>query len=758
MSKTFQVTIADKDLIIETGEVAGQANGAVTVRYGDTVVLVTACMSPKPREGADFLPLTVDYEERLYAAGKIPGGFIKREGRPSQGAILAMRLTDRPIRPLFPKHLRHEIQVITTVFSADQENDPDILSIIGSSAALSISSIPFDGPASATRIGYIDGHLVVNPTYTQLTKSDLDLVVASTSDAVMMVEAGAREVSESVMMEAIRLGHEVNQDIIRLQQQLVQACGKPKVAVKPEEKPVQLQSKLASVLGSRIPEICSIKERVEREQALAALVEEHRTDLGDEFSDQQIAAALETLVKAEMRRNILEKGIRPSGRRLTEIRAITGRVSVLPRTHGSGLFTRGQTQVLTIATLGSLREEQRLDGLSQEETKRFMHHYNMPPFSNGETKRMGSPGRREIGHGALAERALLPVIPSPQAFPYTVRLVSEVLSSNGSTSMASVCGSTLALMDAGVPIKAPVAGAAMGLIMGSDGKYAVLTDIEGVEDFYGDMDFKVAGTPDGITALQLDTKIRGVPFAVMEEGLQQARDARLFILDKMKETITASRPELSKYAPRMYKMNIDPEKIRNVIGPGGKVIRSIIEVTKTTIDIEDDGSVIIGSPDEEAAQKAIKMIEDLTKEVEVGTVYTGKVTRIMNFGAFVEVLPGKEGLVHVSELAEYPVSNVEDVVKVGDEIQVMVTEIDRMNRINLSRRAVFQKLSGGSAGAAGPGPGSPPPHRAGPPPGARPQRPPFAGAGGGERRGPPPHRDDQGPRSGPPPGRPFERR
>ena len=692
-SYSFECEVGGRNLVIEAGKLAGQAGSAVTVRYGDAVVLVTACISDEPREGVDFLPLTVDYEERLYAAGKIPGGFIRREGRPSQEATLASRLTDRPLRPLLPKGWRNDIQLIITVLSADQENDPDILAVIGSSAALSMSEVPFEGPVSTVRIGYIDDQLILNPTLAQLEDSLLDLVVASTKQAVVMVEAGGREISEDIAVQAIKFGHEANQDIIRLQEQLQQACGKPKVEAPSSEVSPEVVSAISSVVNGKLAQALSQSEKAQREQALSELQEELIESLKESFSEEDILSAFEKKVRDELRSNILNRSQRLGSRSLTEVRPISCEVGLLPRTHGSGLFNRGQTQVLTIATLGSIRKEQQLDGLGIEETKRFMHHYNFPPFSNGEVKRVGTTGRREIGHGALAERALIPVLPKDEDFPYTIRLVSEVLSSSGSTSMASVCASSLSLMDAGIPIKRAVAGIAMGLVTGESGKYAVLTDIEGVEDAYGDMDFKVAGTTEGITALQLDIKLKSVDLEILEKALNQAKEARLFILETMQQTISSSRPEVSRYAPQMRKMMIDPDKIGTVIGPGGKTIRSIVAATKATIDVENDGTVIIGSPDEEAARKAIEIIEGLTREVEVGVIYTGKVMRIMNFGAFVEILPGKEGLVHISELADHRVASVEDVVKVGDEITVKVIEIDHMGRINLSRRAVLDKPS-----------------------------------------------------------------
>jgi len=691
-SQSFECEVGGRSLIIDTGKLAGQASGAVTVRYGDTVVLVTVCLSNEPREGVDFLPLTVDYEEKLYAAGKIPGGFIRREGRPSQEATLASRLTDRPLRPLLPKWWRNDIQLIVTVLSADQENDPDILAVIGSSAVLLMSEIPFEYPVSAVHIGYINGELTLNPTLVQLESSQLDLVVASTEQAVVMVEAGAQEASEDIITRAIKFGHEANQDIIKIQQQLQQAYGKPKLETVISEINPEVMSAISSIINGRLEQALYQPEKSQREQALSNLRKELVDSLGESFPEKQILSAFDTEVRAELRTSILDKGRRVSGRSLTEVRPLGCEVGLLPRTHGSALFTRGRTQVLTITTLGPIKKEQQLDGLGIEETKRFIHHYNFPPFSTGEVKRVGTPGRREIGHGALAERAILPVLPKDEDFPYTIRLVSEVLSSSGSTSMASVCASSLSLMDAGIPIKRAVAGVAMGLVTPDSGDYVILTDIEGIEDNYGDMDFKVAGTTEGITALQMDTKLKGVSLEVLEKALNQAREARLFILDTMQQTISASRPEVSRYAPRMYKLMIDPDKIGSVIGTGGKTIRSIIEETKTTIDIGNDGTVLIGSSDEESARKAIEIIENLTKEVEVGSIYTGKVTRLLNFGAFVEILPGKEGMVHISELADYRVANIEDEVKVGDEITVKVIR-NEDGKIGLSRRAVFENPS-----------------------------------------------------------------
>jgi polyribonucleotide nucleotidyltransferase len=692
-ASSFEREVGGRKLTIETGKLAGQAAGAVTIRYGDTVALVTVCTSTEPREGIDFLPLTIDYEERLYAAGKIPGGFIRREGRPSQAATLASRLTDRPLRPLLPKGWRNDIQVIVTVLSADQENDPDLLSVIGGSAALTISPVPFGGPVSAIRIGYIDNELVLNPTLLQLESSLLDLVVASTKDAIVMIEAGAREAPEDVVLRAIELGHKENQNIIKLQEELQQACGRPKVEIPPSEVNPEVMSAISPLADDKLARALSQADKSQREEALSSLKKELIEALCEQFPEEDITAALEAKIKAKVRSDILQTGKRIDGRGLTDIRPVSCEVGVLPRTHGSALFSRGQTQLLTITTLGSVGKEQMLDGLGIEESKRFIHHYNFPPFSSGETKRIGSPGRREIGHGALVERAIEPVLPKDEDFPYTIRLVSEVLSSSGSTSMAATCAASLSLMDAGIPTKAAVAGIAMGLVTGEDGKYVILTDIQGLEDAYGDMDFKIAGTAKGITAMQMDTKLEGISAEIAGKALDQARQARLFILEIMQKTISASRTELSRYAPRMYKITIDPAKIGAVIGTGGRTIRSIIEETKASIDVENDGTVIIGSANEEAAQKAIQIIEGLTKEVEVGAIYTGKVSRLMNFGAMVEILPGKEGLVHISELADYHVPKVEDVVKVGDEVTVKVIGIDELGRINLSRKAVFDKQS-----------------------------------------------------------------
>jgi DNA polymerase III epsilon subunit family exonuclease len=862
-----EAEIGGQSFSLEAGKLAEQADGAVLIRYGDTVVLATA-VAKEPREGLDFFPLTIDYEERMYAAGKIPGGFIKRESRPSEAAILAMRLTDRPIRPLFPKGYRNDVQVVLTVLSADQENDPDILAVNGASAALAISPIPFLGPVGAVRVGRIDGQFVTNPTTSQLELSDLDLVVAGTRDAVMMVEAGAKVLPETVMADAIAYGQSEVQKSIELQEKLVATAGSAKkmpfvgpkadsvvklgtalakggaefvvfdletTAMKPENGYIvdiaalrvrdgQVVDRFESLVNpgraivghqvhgisdadvAQAPTAADILPKfsawigdapvvahnvafdlpfvlrhlssdanwqpsavydtlelayqiypdagswklgdlirfvfgrdhatahrampdaeataelfIEMSRGLPERLDAIRADIADEVrrardnynrGEQKErledirrrhgigSALMDVLTKATVRELVLSENVRIDGRDTKTIRPISVEVGILPRTHGSGLFTRGQTQALSIATLGPSSDVQRLDTISPETEKRYIHHYNMPPYSTGETKPMRGPGRREIGHGALAERALVPVLPSEDDFPYTIRVVSEVVSSNGSTSMASTCGSTLALMDAGVPIRAPVAGVAMGLITDSaSGRYAVLTDITGKEDAYGDMDFKVAGTADGVTALQMDIKVGGITPEIMRDALEQARIGRLLILDKMTAVISASRSELSPYAPRIHTLKIPVDKIRDIIGPGGKVIRQITAETGTQINVEDDGTIQIAATSGEAAEKAIRWIEGLTRDVEVGREYLGKVTRIMNFGAFVEILPGKEGLVHISQLADYRVPRVEDVVSIGDELMVVVTEIDRMGRINLSRRAAMERHMA-KAGAA----------------------------------------------------------
>ena len=696
MPEIFKCNIGDRELIIETGRLAQQADSAVTVTYGDTVVLVTACISNEGKEGSDFVRLTVDYEERHYAVGKIPGSFLRREGRPGEQATLAARLCDRSIRPLFLKSLPNDLQVVVTVLSTDQENDPDVLAVVGASAALTISSIPFYGPIGASRVGYIDGKLVLNPLLPQMSNSTLDLVVASSRDSIVMVEAGASQIAPEIYLEAVKFAHEANQQLIQLQEQMLAAIGKTKLAVNGTGLNEELLNAVAADYGQRIAEAIEDGKRDGREAKLDVIRAEAREKLKETYSESDISAALEEVLKKACRKKILTTGRHLDGREVKQIRPLSAEVGLLPRTHGSGLFARGQTQVLTITTLGSLAQARTVDDLWLEDTKRFMHHYNFPPFSTGEVKRMGSPGRREIGHGALAEKAIAAVIPEESEFSYTIRLVSEVLSSNGSTSMGSTCASTLSLMDAGVPIKAPVVGIAMGLVTDKDDpqKYVVLTDIEGMEDFFGDMDYKVAGTVNGLTAIQLDIKLRGISHEILGKATMQALEAHTTLLDVIKGAIPEVRGELSKYAPRMYRITIDPSKIGSLIGPGGKNIRAITEETKTTIEVQNDGTVIIGSASEDMAQAAIKRVEGLTQEVEVGAIYTGKVTRLQNFGCFVEVLPGKEGLVHISELADHHVAKVEDVVKIGDEIMVKVTEIDRLGRINLSRKAVFGESGG----------------------------------------------------------------
>ncbi len=689
--QSFNCDLGGRNLTIETGRLAQQADAAVTVRYGETVILVTMCFNRQDREGVDFLPLTIDYEERLYAAGKIPGGFIRREGRPSEAATLACRQTDRPIRPLLPKTWHSDIQIITTVLSADLENDPDILSVLGASACLSLSEIPFGGPVGAINVGYINGEFVLNPKMAELEESQLDLIVVSTRDKVIMVEAGAKEISEDIVLQAVKMAHEANQGIIGIQEQLQKAVGKTKRALPEDEANEEAVTAVAGVADDKISQALDIADKAQREQALDELKAELLEKFAETYQEKEILEALDIRHKYVLRTRILDKQQRIGGRGITEIRPLSCEVGLLPRTHGSGLFNRGLTQVLTITTLGSTRKEQMLDGLGIEESKRFMHHYNFPGFSNGEVRRVGSTSRREIGHGALAERALLPVLPADEDFPYAIRLVSEVLSSNGSTSMASVCAGSLSLMDAGIPVKKAVAGIAMGLITGDDGKFVILTDLEGQEDFNGDMDFKIAGTRDGITAIQMDTKLKGLTLEIIEKTLSQAREGRLVILDKMAQTIDASRPDVSPYAPRMTKIQIDPGKIGAVIGTGGKTIRSIIEETKTTIDVNDDGTVVIGSSDMEATQKAVAIIEGLTREAEIGDIFTGKVSRILDFGAMVEILPGKDALVHISELADYRVNKVEDEVKIGDEVTVKVIAIDNLGRVNISRRAVLEE-------------------------------------------------------------------
>ncbi len=750
MIHKLETTIGGRVLSIETGRLAEQAGGAVLVRYGDTVVLATATASDAPREGIDFFPLTVDVEERLYAAGKIPGGFIKREGRPTEHSILASRLTDRPIRPLFPKGYRNDVQVVITVLSADMENDSDVLGIIAASAALMLSPIPFAGPVGAVRVGYIDGRVVINPPESELAKSQLDLVIAGTADAVVMVEAGAKELPEETMVAAIKAGHEAIQALVQLQLQLQKAAGKPKQQFKAPEPDAALSKAVADFLRPRLERMGNTRDKQQRDEAVNSMRAELLAELAPRYPDRakEIASFFDKELKAYVRTQILDKGVRPDGRGLKDIRPIWCEVGVLPRTHGSAIFTRGQTQVLSVVTLGSPGEEQMLDGLGAEESKRYIHHYNFPAFSTGETRPSRGPGRREIGHGALAERALLPVIPEKEEFPYTIRVVSEVLSSNGSTSMGSTCGSTLALMDAGVPIRAPVSGVAMGLITASGetaDRYAILSDIQGLEDAMGDMDFKVAGTADGVTALQMDIKIKGLTTDILAQAMAQAKEGRMFIMDKMLETIPEPKPNLSPFAPRIQSVKISQDKIGMVIGPGGKTIRRIQDEAGAKIDIDDDGVVHISAVTEEGMTRAMNAVRALTEEVEVGKIYTGTVRRLVDFGAFVEILPGKEGLVRTSQLADYHVNRPEDVVAVGDEITVMVIEVDPQGRINMSRRAALlgempsaEELEAERRPPRGPRPGG---GGFGPPRGG------GYGDRGGDRGGPP--RPSGGARGGP---------
>jgi polyribonucleotide nucleotidyltransferase len=688
----FNTTIDGKTFTFETGKLAGQAGGAVTLRLGDTVVFAAATMSPDVRPGIDFFPLTVDYEERMYAGGRIPGSYFRREGRPSEEAILIARLTDRPLRPLFPKDLRNDVQVVLYAFSADQSNPFDVLFVNAASAALMISDIPWGGPVGALRIGRLDGKFVVNPTYQEMEVSTLDLRMAGTRDAILMVECGAQEISEADMVAALDFGHKALQPLIDLQLEMAAKIGKPKRAYQPFAIEPDLLAKVREKAAGPLKTLLQQPYiKAERNAALDALRDSVVAELAgeDETLAPAVEMAFEDVYRDVVRLNVLDNGLRLDGRRKTDIRPIWCEVNVSPRAHGSGLFTRGETQVLTLATLGTPKEAQELDSLTPNESKRYMHHYNFPPFTTGEVRPLRGSSRRDIGHGALAERALVPVLPPEKEFPYTLRLVSEVLSSNGSSSMASVCGSTLALMDTGVPIKAPVSGVAMGLIKEGD-RYAILTDILGAEDHLGDMDFKVAGTPKGITALQMDIKIKGLTTAIMSEALEQARTARAAILDTMLAVIPAPNPELKPHAPRITVVHIPVDKIGAVIGPGGKMIRSIQDETGAKIDIDEDGTVYIASSDGEAARMAQDRVEALTETAIIGRIYTGKVVRVTDFGAFVEILPNIDGLVHISQLDSERVEKVEDVARVGDEITVMVTDIDPMGKIRLSRQAVLE--------------------------------------------------------------------
>lgn len=685
--------LAGRTLTIETGKYAQQANGSCIVRCGDTAVLVTATASKQAREGIDFFPLSVEFEEKMYSVGKIPGGFIKREGRPSEKAILTSRLIDRPIRPLFPKGYRNDVQVVCTVLSVDTDIPPAVYGMIGSSVALSISDIPFAGPTASAMVGMVDGEFVLNPDNKQREKSVLDLTVSGTRDAVMMVEAGANEVTEEEMLNAILFAHDEIKKIIAFIDGIAAEAGKPKMEITLHLPSEDISAKVREYAYDKVAWSVDTFERKVREQRTEEVSADVQAHFAEEFpgGKADIEDTLYSLRKEIVRDRIINKGLRPDGRAMAEIRPIWCEVGVFARTHGSAVFTRGETQAMTLTTLGAISDAQRLDGLTdQEEFKRYMHHYNMPPYSTGEARMMRSTSRREVGHGALAERALLPVLPDEQEFPYAIRTVSECISSNGSTSQASICASTLSLMDAGVPISAPVAGCAMGLIKDdSTGNIAILTDIQGLEDFFGDMDFKVAGTRKGITAIQMDIKIKGINREILTRALAQARDGRLFILDKMVAVLAEPRAELSKFAPRIMQFTIDPEKIREVIGSGGKVINKIIADTGVKIDLEDDGRVFITSPDLEAANRAKAQIDAIVKDVQVGDVYLGKVVRIMNFGAFVELAPGKDGLVHISKLANEHVAKVEDVVNIGDEILVRVVEIDKQGRVNLTRKGLL---------------------------------------------------------------------
>ena len=693
--RTFKTAIGGKLLELEIGKVCELANGQVMVRYGDTVVNVTACASKEPRPDIDFFPLSCDYEEKMYAAGKIPGGFIKREGRPSEKAILNSRLMDRPLRPLFPKGFFNDVQVVATVMSVDDDAPSEIAAMIGSSVALAISDIPWEGPTGSVLIGMVDGQFIVNPSLEQREASTMHLVVSGTKEAIMMVEAGAQEVPEDTILDAIMFAHEEIKKIVEFIEEIVKEVGKPKMEIELYKVPEDIEAAVREYAEDKMRAAIQTYDKMERLDNMDAVEAETKEHFEEIYPDngKDIGNVLYTITKEQVRKMILDDGIRPDNRKRTEIRPIWCDTHVLPRTHGSGLFKRGQTQVLSVATVGPLSEAQTIDGINEQTEKRYMHHYNFPPYSVGEAGRMKSPGRREIGHGALAERALLPVLPSEEDFPYAIRVVSEVLSSNGSTSQASVCGSCLALMDAGVPIKAPVAGIAMGLIerVEEDGssKMAILSDIQGMEDFLGDMDFKVAGTAKGVTAIQMDIKVHGLSKEVLQNALKQAYDGRLHIMKERLDELPAPREEMSPYAPRIISMHIDPDHIRTVIGPGGKTINRIIAETGVKIDIDDTGLVYIAAPDMKSAEAGVREIELLTKEPEPGEIYEGKVTRIMNFGAFIEILPGKEGLLHISKMAKHRVEKVEDEMNIGDIVKVKVTEIDSQNRINLSRKELL---------------------------------------------------------------------
>ena len=751
MSNTFEKQIGDQLFTIETGKLAQQANGAVVVRQGDSMVLVTATMS-KPREGIDFFPLTIDFEERLYARGRIPGGFPRREGRPTTDTVLTMRLTDRPLRPLFPKDFRNEVQIITTPLSADLETPLDIMSIVGASTALSISDIPFNGPIGVTRIGCVDGEFVINPTYQQADESTLDLVVAGSRDGVLMMEAGASEVTDEMVLEAIKLAQDTNLQLIELQDEIVEAVAKPKSEYNSFGYPKELDGLVNKAVEGKLADAMSPEGgKADMAARLDALKDSVKEEIGEEYDGKDVSEAFETFVEEEFRRRIIELGERPDGRSVKEIRPLLSETGISPRAHGTGLFQRGETQVLAFTTLGPVGDKQKIDNLTPVDLKRFMLHYNFPPFSTGETGRMFT-GRREIGHGALAERAIASVLPSEEDFPYAIRVVAECLSSNGSTSMASTCAGILALMDAGVPITKPVAGISVGLVTDDEGRFVTLTDIQGMEDHFGDMDFKVAGTADGITAIQLDIKVQNIGFEVIEQTLAQAKEARLEVLAKMAEAIAAPREEVSQYAPRMTSVSIPVSKIGAVIGPGGKTIRGIIEETGAQVDVQDDGTVFVSSVDGDASKRAVEMIENLTKEAKIGDIYTGKVVRILGFGAFVEILPGQDGMVHISELSDHRVESVEDEIEMGQELTVQVIDVDPQGKISLSRRSLLldedmetvaarRQGAGGNGRSGGGGRGGPrgrdggrPPRRDGPRREGRPDRDRRPGGGGGRGR------------------------
>lgn len=690
MFKTFQMDLAGRPLIIETGKMAKQANGACLVRYGDTVVLVATTVSKEPKEGTDFFPLTVDYEEKMYAVGKIPGGFLRREGRPGNSAILNARLIDRPLRPLFDKRCRNDVHVVATVLSVDYDNAPELCGMLGASLSIAISDFPWDGPIAGVRIGRVDGQYVVNPTQEQLAASSMNITVAGTEEAIMMVEGGANEAPEEEVLDAILFGHETIKELCRFQKKIIAEVGKEKRKLVFPEIPEEIEKAVADYATADLKKAIFDADKLRRDGNIDAVKKAAKEHFADIYPDNgaDVAESLDHLTKQIVRDSISNEGIRPDGRKLTEIRPITCEVGLLPRVHGSALFTRGQTQALSVTTLAPMSETQIIDDLTPITEKRYIHQYNFPSYCVGETKGSRGPGRREIGHGALAERALRPVIPSVEEFPYAIRVVSEILESNGSSSQASVCGSTMSLMNAGVPIKAPVAGIAMGLIE-NGGKFSILSDIQGMEDALGDMDFKVAGTAKGVTAIQMDIKVHGITRDILLQALKQAHEGRIFILGKIAECIDKPADHLSPYAPKIIAITIPVDKIREVIGAGGKTINKIQDETGTKLDIEEDGHVYISSTDEEAAQKAKKIVEGLTHEVKAGETYLGRVTRLMKFGAFVEILPGKEGLVHVSQLALHRVEKPEDVVHVGDEIMVKVTEIDDKGRINLSRKALL---------------------------------------------------------------------